>query len=88
VHLKPGALQRVCHVLYVSRVTAGEAAQVVARVRDAPVLTISDLDGFTELGGVVQFFFDQARLRFSVHLDAVKRARLKISSRLLILGKP
>jgi hypothetical protein len=78
----------VCHVLYVSGVTAGQAAQVVAPVRDAPVLTISDLDGFKELGGVAQFFFDEARLRFSVHLDAVKRARLQISSRMLILGKP
>ncbi len=87
VQMELGA-QRVCHVLYVSGVTAGQAAQVVARGRDAPVLTISDLDRFTELGGMVQFFFDQGRLRFSVHLDAVKRARLEISSRLLILAKP
>ena len=79
--------QRMCHVLYVSGVAAGQAAQLVARIRDTPVLTISDVDRFTELGGMVQFFFEQGRLRFSVHLDAVKRARLKISSRLLILAE-
>ena len=51
VQLEPGGPQRVCHVLYVSGVTAGQAAQVVARGRDAPVLTISDLDGIHGTGG-------------------------------------
>ena len=46
-----------CHVLYVSGVTASRAATLVAGLRDAPVLTISDLRGFTELGGVAQFYF-------------------------------
>jgi YfiR/HmsC-like len=51
------------------------------------VLTISDLDGFIAQGGVAQFFFDQGRLRFSVQLEAARRARLQISSRLLTLAK-
>ncbi len=80
--------QRGCHVLYVSGVTAGQAAQLVAGLRDAPVLTISDVEGFTELGGIAQFFFEHGQLRFSVHLESAKRARLQISSRLLALAKP
>jgi len=86
--LEPGAPQAVCHVLYVSGVTVGQAAQAVAHVRDAPVLTISDLVGFPALGGAAQFFFDRGRLRFSVQLESVKRAHLKISSRLLALATP
>jgi hypothetical protein len=38
-------------------------------------------------GGVAQFFFDQGRLRFTVQLEAARRARLQISSRLLTLAK-
>jgi hypothetical protein len=87
VHLEPGGPQRACHVLYVSGVTTAQVVQLVTRVRDVPVLTISDLDGFTAPGGMVRFFFEQGQLRFSVHLDAVKRARLKISSRLLALAR-
>ncbi len=49
-----------------SGVTPAQAAQLVAGVRDLPVLTISDLDGFTELGGIAQFFFEHGQLRFSV----------------------
>ena len=33
-----------CHILYVSGVTAEQAAKVVAGLRDAPVLTISDVE--------------------------------------------
>jgi hypothetical protein len=83
----PAGPQRVCHVLYVSGVTAGQAAQLVDGLRDVPVLTISDVEGFTEVGGIAQFFFEHGRLRFSVHLASAKRARLQISSRLLTLAK-
>ena len=79
--------RRVCHVLYVSGVTAVRATQLVAGLRDVPVLTISDLEGFTQLGGIAQFFFEQGRLRFIVQLESAKRARLQISSRLLVLAK-
>jgi hypothetical protein len=80
--------QRGCHILYVSGVTAGQAALLIADLRDLPVLTISDAEGFMALGGIAQFFFDNGRLRFRVHLGSVKRARLQISSRLLALAKP
>ena len=66
--------------MYVSGVTAGQAADVIAGVRDVPVLTLSDVEGFTERGGIAQFFFDNGQLRFTVQLESVKRARLRISS--------
>ena len=56
-----------CHVLYLSGVTASQAATLVAGLRDAPVLTISDVEGFTQLGGIAQFFFEHGQLRFNVH---------------------
>ena len=80
--------QPACHVMYVSGVTAGQAADVIAGVRDVPVLTLSDVDGFIERGGIAQFFFDKGQLRFTVQLESVKRARLRISSRLLALARP
>jgi hypothetical protein len=79
--------QRVCHLLYVSGRTSDEAGRLIAGLRDAPVLTISDRDGFIAQGGVAQFFFDKGRLRFTVQLEAARRARLQISSRLLALAK-
>jgi hypothetical protein len=78
---------RACQVLYMSGVTASQLTQTVARLRDGPVLTISDVEGFTDIGGIVQFYFEHGQLRFMVHLASAKRARLQISSRLLVLAK-
>lgn len=84
----PDGPLRTCQVLYTSRVTPAQATQLVAGVRDLPVLTLSDLDGFTELGGIAQFFFEHGRLRFTVSVAAAMRAHLQISSKLLRLAKP
>lgn len=78
---------RGCHVLYVSGLTAKQVAPILAGVRDAPVLTVSDIDGFTDVGGIAQLFFERGQLRFRVQQEFAKRARLKISSRLLMLAK-
>jgi uncharacterized protein DUF4154 len=83
----PSGPRRTCHVWYLSGVTVRQAAQLVATMRDMPVLTISDIDGFTGLGGIAEFFYEHGRLRFSVQLESVQRARVQISSRLLVLAK-
>lgn len=76
-----------CQIAYLSGVTASQAATVIAGLRDAPVLTISDVEGFTRLGGIAQFFFENGRLRFDVQVASARRARLQISSRLLTLAR-
>ena len=76
-----------CRVLYVSGATVGEAARAIAGLQDSPVLTISDVAGFTDTGGMAQFFFERGQLRFTIKVDAVKRSGLKMSSRLLMLAQ-
>jgi hypothetical protein len=87
VHKSPGAPEHVCHVIYLSGLTATQATQLVARHRDLPVLTISDTEGFTELGGIAQFFFEHGQLRFNIDVASARRAHLQISSSLLVLAK-
>ena len=76
-----------CHLVYMSHLSASQAAPILARVRDLPVLTVSDLEGFGDLGGVVRFYFDRGRLRFDVNIKAAKSARLEFSAKLLNLAK-
>jgi len=83
----PVAPQDTCNVVYMSGMTPPQAAPLVARLRDLPVLTIGDVQGFIEMGGIAQFRFEQGQLRFSVRLASIKRARLQISSRLLALAR-
>jgi hypothetical protein len=84
----PTAPKRTCRVLYIAGLPVAKVAEVVGELREAPVLTISNIDGFASAGGMTQFFFEHGQLRFRIHLEAAKRAGLQISSRLLIMARP
>jgi hypothetical protein len=76
---------RSCHLLYVSGPSARATAIVVA-LAGAPVLTISDLDEFAQLGGTVELFVDNGQMRFKLNLAAARRNRLVLSSKLIVLA--
>jgi hypothetical protein len=83
----PGAPLRGCQVLYVGALDRPGLDGVLSGLRTAPVLTISDIDGFCRAGGIAELYFDRAQLRFAVDADAAGRAGLQISSRLLTLSR-
>ncbi len=74
-----------CHIL----VVAGREsmAQWARSVRNAPVLTVGDGEGFAASGGVIGLFAEGEKLRFEVNQDAAQRAGLKLSSQLLKLAR-
>jgi hypothetical protein len=84
--LKRSESVRGCRLLYLSGVTKEQSAQILTALKGTPVLTISDLGGFNELGGVVQFFFERGQLRFSVGMESVKKSGLQLSAKLLDLA--
>jgi hypothetical protein len=51
------------------------------------VLTVSDAARFAETGGMVELFVEGDRMRFAVNVDALQRARVRLSSRMLGLAK-
>jgi hypothetical protein len=85
--ITPAGPWGLCHIVYVSGFPAAQVARLVAGLRDSPVLTISDIDRFAELGGIAQLFFEHGQLRFSINDEFARRAHLQISSKLLALAK-
>lgn len=77
---------RSCHLLFVADGRA-RAAELVEGARSASVLTVGETPGFTQLGGVINFTTEDNKVRFEINEDAAKKARLKISSKLLSLAK-
>ena len=75
-----------CHLVYVSGARS-IALRVLERVGRASVFTVSDVHAFTETGGVAQLHVQQGQLRFAVDVEAARKARLQISSRLLVLAR-
>jgi hypothetical protein len=56
-------------------------------VRDGPVLTVGDTDGFASEGGIVNFKIEAGRVRLQINMVAAERARIGISSKLLSLAE-
>lgn len=77
---------RKCHILFIANSERRRAADLLNGIRGEPVLTVSDLDQFLELGGIIQFYMEGKKVRFQINNDAAKHAGLKISSKLLQLG--
>jgi YfiR/HmsC-like len=78
---------RSCHVLFVSESETKHVPQILAGLQGHAVLTVSDIDGFAQSGGVLQFFMEQSHVRFIVNLEAASQAKLKINSKLLALAR-
>jgi hypothetical protein len=78
---------RLCHVLYLAASMRQHLLRIMEVLRGQPVLTVSDMDGFTASGGVIRLFVEEERIRFDIGLRAAEKGRLKISSRLLGLAK-
>jgi hypothetical protein len=72
-----------CQMLYISRSESRQLASVLARVRERPILTVADIRGFAENGGIIGFVMEANRVRLHVNLEAAQTAQLKISSKLL-----
>jgi len=77
---------RSCHLLYVSGITTTQVTAIVAAVRGAPVLTISDVDDFVRQGGIAQMFVENGKMRFDLNLEVARRSQLDLSSKLLVLA--
>ena len=76
-----------CQVLFVARSQRDELVEVLARLIDKPVLTVSDIDGFSRVGGIIEFYLERNRVRFSVNPHLARRAGLSVSSKLLGLAR-
>lgn len=78
---------RSCDVLYLPAAYAASAPALLKRYdRDATV-TISDIPGFAQEGGIIGFVVIDGRLRFDINERAAARKGLKISAKLLELAR-
>ena len=74
-------------MLYVAASEVPHLVDVLAAVKDAPVLTVSDAPGFASHGGVVGFATQGSRVRFEVNLGHAEKTGLKLSAKLLALAR-
>lgn len=77
-----------CEVVFISGSENAELGRILAVLRGAPVLTVSDLDRFAEQGGMIGFVTtEDHHIRFDINRVAIERAGLRASSQLLQLAR-
>ncbi len=76
-----------CDILFISRSKRNELAEVFAELDGSSVLTVGDIEGFAQRGGIINLITVERKVRFEVNLDAAEHAGLKISSKLLRLAE-
>jgi hypothetical protein len=81
-----GGLSPGCHVLFVSASERKRTAIVIEDLGASPVLTVGDDDGFDTAGGMIELVTVRETVRFNINREAVDRARLHLSARLLALA--
>ncbi|MCK5831233.1 MAG: YfiR family protein [Methylococcales bacterium] len=84
--LSDDALQD-CHIVYVSQSEKNHQQHILAVLRNRPILTISDIDGFSQKGGMITLININERIHFEINPVAFKRAGLKVSSKLIELAR-
>jgi hypothetical protein len=81
-----GELER-CHLLFVCSSEKSILPKILGETKDRSILTVGDMEGFARDGGIINMVKEENRVGIEINLEAARRSRLKISSKLLALAK-
>jgi YfiR/HmsC-like len=87
VSVQNGEQSRNCHILFIGSSQAGKIRHIIAAVQNTSVLTVGEIKGFVEDGGIINFVLEDDRVQFQVNHKAAKQAGLSISAKLLAVAK-
>lgn len=74
---------KLCHVLFISRSETPRLQQILTGLKNKNILTVSEIENFSRLGGMIRFTTVENKVRLRINLEATKAANLTISSKLL-----
>ena len=86
-HYPEAQLIEPCQVLFVSASLAKNLPEILQHAKEKNMLTVSDMAGFAEQGGIIGLVTVQNKIRFEINIKAAEQHGLTISSRLLKLAK-
>ena len=72
-----------CNIVFIGVAARDRLDSLLAATTGKPILTVSDIPGFLDRGGMIQFLVIANRVRFSVDLRPVARSGLSLNSELL-----
>lgn len=79
----PGA----CHLLFVSRSEAGQVDSWIARTEGRRIVTVSDIPGFAQAGGMIELPLEGERVAIVINRRAAQRKGFEFNAQLLRLAR-
>jgi hypothetical protein len=76
-----------CQVLIVDAAEYETARPAIDAIKNAPVLTIGNGAGLTQIGGMFDLVVQDRMVQFDTNLAAIRRANLDVSAKLLNLSR-
>jgi len=75
-----------CQIVFVSDSEARRLKPILQAASAHPTLTMSDIGGFADNGGMVGLYLADQRIQFDVNLAAIRDANLKVPAQVLKLA--
>ncbi len=76
-----------CKLIFVSSSERDRVDEVIGTLAGYPAVTVSDIQGFTRKGGVIEFVEDLGRLAFKINLRPVSHKGISFDASLLSLAR-
>lgn len=73
-----------CQILFINNLNYRD---VLRELAGKPVLTVGDRENFARSGGMIGFYLDKNKIRFSINQKQAKATNITISSKLLRLAQ-
>ena len=87
VDRRPELGGQACDMLFISSSERRRMGAILAALEARPILTVSEVDGFGSQGGMINFVLEQREVRFEISIEAVERAGLEMSAKLLRVAR-
>ena len=75
-----------CHLLYVSSSEKSDLQSLLSHLDHQPVVTISDIPGFVDAGGSIEFVIKEDRLSFIINNSELKQRGIQAGASMLDLA--
>lgn len=75
-----------CQIVYIDSSEKKNLPRILTVLKEIPVLTISEIEGFSHSGGMIALRVINNRIKFDVNLKSTRASGLDISSNLLRLA--
>ncbi len=76
-----------CQIVFISPSEKERFAEILAGLKDSKIVTVSEIDGFSDGCGINNYISERNKVRFEINAEAARSKGLTISSELLKLAK-